>query len=902
MMCPVCPGLFPAPTSAIVSSMSPATRQTLRWALALPFFLMPLSLTIDAPDVHGGWHGHVLQAAVLCVLGLFVGRLVAGRGRWEGRLLQVGVGILLAALLGWRLSTSGSELGRHVAVTLAALLGRSPAGLQGGFSPWTTLLCAAVLLVGLLRVRQGRPAPAALALLATPLLVGIATAFPFPGVRHAGPLWIGLAALALGLLRLPDRVAHHAAVGVGTVLGLLVAGAGVLGGVEPGDHPRGAEAPFVLVAACFGAVGTGLLTRSLLLFAERSSIRWTAALGPPLIQLGHGLLGVGLAFGADAVLPLARLLGDGWLALLFPGPRSGASFALPIDVPDSAALAWTLAVGVGGLLATTIERLRRAASLLGLLFGVYAAASAIQSLGLTGSNGLHWLVPAVAALFVAARLPAFLDAADPGTLGLSAVPALVLAAPVLLHHAVAAWTCREPPLGWVAVPALLIAALPLLPTFRRSSARPAAPWWRLWIVLLFGVARVLPIFTAVALGVEPGPAALVLTLSPVVWWLLRRLRVPAAGPVAAWWVFYACFTIVMEYKAGPARKECEEIVASTTARVVLDRFRASDTGGVSREFATAEPYDVLPDPEAGALLVSWKRIGRQGGFLTAIDPSRPELRTLLPTKRPDGGPFWPERLERDPLTGRTWLQMLGIGAYAMWEVDVDRPFADGPPGLRITRTVPITWEPGHPAIDEARRRLVLSYVPNRDATNPLVETISLETDQRTHTPKSRPRLEMADFITADPRTRRYIVPAFFDHIRFALVEVDGDTMAVRRWRETAFPTVGLAADGLEPQLFATNVVGGKVAVIDMASLSARQVLSAGAFPRDLVWDRARRRLWVANYGDGTVMDWDLRGPVAQPGGRHAVGPLLRGLGLNPGTGQVFAASACGVFEIPGGPP
>ena len=46
-----------------------AARRALRWALAVPFFVMPVLFTIDAPDIHGGFGIHGREALSLALLG-----------------------------------------------------------------------------------------------------------------------------------------------------------------------------------------------------------------------------------------------------------------------------------------------------------------------------------------------------------------------------------------------------------------------------------------------------------------------------------------------------------------------------------------------------------------------------------------------------------------------------------------------------------------------------------------------------------------------------------------------------------------------------------------------------------------------------------------------------------------
>ncbi|MEE2829834.1 MAG: hypothetical protein VX498_11655, partial [Myxococcota bacterium] len=443
---------------------------------------------------------------------------------------------------------------------------------------------------------------------------------------------------------------------------------------------------------------------------------------------------------------------------------------------------------------------------------------------------------------------------------------------------------------------------------------------------LLAVGRILPIHIGIALGLFPGfTLGVVLVLAGGVTAVLlprstRWTRGPTAGLVAGWLLFYACFAAVTWYKAGPSAAHCASVIEGSSAPVLLDRF------GEGGEYLDVEPYDVLPLADPGAVLVSFKRINRHGGFLEVLQLDDPKQRTRLRTWKKsadrtpgarkrlgrseadrnrelqsgDGIPLWPERLEADPRSGLVYAQLLGTEDYAIWEIQVETPAGGGGPAAQVRRKLPIRWEPGNPAIDSARRKLVLSFVPNREADNPLLESIDLRSFQEAGgTPKPGPRLEMADYAAADPATGHYYVPAFYDNARFALAEVDGDSLEILRQRETYFATVGLAADGARDRLYLTNVLAGGLYVLRQLDFSTRQVLPAGRFPRDLVLDRRRQRLYVGGYGDGIVRAYSLGGEEVRQDYELSVGPLLRGVGLDPQSGRVFAASACGVFEVAG---
>ena len=54
---------------------------------------------------------------------------------------------------------------------------------------------------------------------------------------------------------------------------------------------------------------------------------------------------------------------------------------------------------------------------------------------------------------------------------------------------------------------------------------------------------------------------------------------------------------------------------------------------------------------------------------------------------------------------------------------------------------------------------------------------------------------------------------------------------------------------------------------------------------------------MANYGDGAVIGFRTDGEQVVETKRAHVGSLLRGVGIDPSTGTVYAASGCGVFEV-----
>lgn len=870
-------------------------------AITLPFLLMPVSLTIDAPDVHGGWHGHLAQAIGLAFAGALASlilRMLPGSPALAHKVAFAGNG-LFSLLLGWLCVRWGSEIAQQITLFRAVFLGQGPRG------PWISewfpgaALAALVIWPGLRSGVRGGLVGGVVALFSVVLGRALSAAGWLP---VQADLVLPVAAAVFGWSRrgrreVKDRTVLMALSAAAVLAGAALGGNWIVGPVAPGTPPPsipGGPLP-ALVSGAVAAV-------AVVLVVARAGRRWIddAEAGGPWSRLALlALAAAGLAL-AEPLMAAAALVGEWGSTMFGPHVRPGERWFQGGPPPRALDAILSLTLAVWMLHANTRIRALHSLAALATLVLSFAIVAGAQAMDLVASAWAPSLMVSFCALHL---LPLAFGRLQ--STGSSPIPVAILSvaaavfAPIgvdVLHRAFASEGAPKAMVVFAAGLALLAGpmATRALPAQISAERRVAA-------LVLLGVARVLPIFSVIGLGLFPRAVAVAdmvtIGLVGLAW---RRGRLPLW--VVPWFVFYVGFTFTMTYKAGTGPGTCAPIVARTPARVIVDRF-----GDLQRlpahqrgPYEHAEPYDALLDRASGAALVSWKHIGADGGFLEAVDLQRPALRSTLPTQRRDGGPFWPERFEFSPKTGRTFVQMLGIGAYAMWELRVDPGGPTQSPTIRPQRALPIHWEPSHPAIDTLRDRLVLSYVPNRDATNALAQAFSVhDLLAVAATRKDRPRLEMADFIAFDPTTGNLWVPAFYDFARFALVEVDGTTLAPRRFVETGFPTVGLASDAATGRIFATNVAGNEIVVFDHETLEVRERLPAGAFPRDLVYDRARERLFVAGYGDGFVHRFSTAGGKVEALDTIEVGPLLRGVGLEPETGRVLAASACAVVELPG---
>jgi len=849
-----------------------ATLALAGWALAVPFFLLPGPLTVEAPDIYGGFGLHLRLGALLAGVGLALGAarlyLVPRRELPPAldRTLSVLLLLALAALVSWagQRTLSPAFLGPGwpdeparpdlpIAVAGAALLIR--AGLDRREGAGVRLLACA----GLLWV-----VPVAAAALAG------------PGRLPSWPGWLLLGLVGALLVAWPAlaRTGRPWLVGWRIAATLPFALAGLHAGrvACPGgwSWPGG-----LLGALLLAALGLQLLARvdGPIDDGPRWRLPWRA--------LTAGLLLLAALAATDDLLDRAISLAESWAFLLEPvrGALHGAD--APRELPAWVGRLWLLAFVAGALHAGSARAVRGWIGGCALLWSLLALAR-LASLG----GGQAWpVLLGLAAIPLALAWPALLDRETRLDLTWAAPLAGALIGPVALRYLLSA-TMRSPPGAAVLVPlGLVLGAALLLPLALDRRTLPVSPAALAGGLVVAGVLGVMPVYAAVALGLAPG-LVLTLALASAAVAALAWRRVGWLAPLLALWLaWYGCTAAMTAFKAGPSADDCARALADSPARVLLDRF------GEGGAYSDAQPYDVLPLPAHGALLATFKRIRREHGFVELLDLEQPARRSRLVTARPGETPSWPERMEYDPIRDGVITQILGREDYALWDLRVDEG------ELWLAFDLPIEWEPGNPALDVERRRMTVSFVPNRPGRNPLARVYDLDSLRPVATlTRTGGRLEMADFAAVDPASGRSWIPAWYDASRFVLVGFDADGR-VHRQTETAAPGIGLAIEG--ERLFVTRSLSGGLAVRDLETLELLEVLPAGRFPRDLVLDRRRQRLYVGGYADGVVRAWSTAGQRLEPLFDVPVGPLLRGLGLDPESGRVYAASGCGLFEVAG---
>ena len=852
----------------------------LGWALAVPFFGLPGPLTIEAPDIYGGFDLHLRLGALMALGGLTLGagRLwLAPHSSDRPRVDLPVAGLLL--------------IGLTTLVLFAAGRTASPAWLGGGWTGRPPSFGLPVALAGgslLLRAGLDRRDGGPLRLSACSALLWLALVSIHAGL-HRGSLptwsWWGLTGLALALVAAWPLVARP---GRGWRIGWTVAGlapfalAGWHGGRTAGlDHRLPGWLAALLGAIVLTAIGLQLLRR-----VDRLPS------GPPAWRLPWQALAAGalllvVVASSGDLLGHSTSLAESWRFLLEPVSGalwSGSDRGLPVWCTRL----WLLAFAAGALQATTAIAVRRWLGLSALLWSLLVVA---QLLAMGG--GPDWtLLLSLPAIPLALAWP-WLCTTRRFEPSWAALPAGALIGPVALRYLLAAVMLKPPGTGVVLALGVLLGAAATVPLALARSDRPTGAAPLVAGLVIAGVLGVMPVYGAVCLGLYPEWTAL-MTLACVAgvaafWWRVGR-RSALAPVIALWLLWYGCTAAMTHFKAGPSAGECARVIASSPARVLLDRF------GEGGAYLDAQPYDVLPLARHGVLLASFKRIEHAPGFVELLELEQPELRSRLVTDRPGPYPSWPERMEYDPVRDGVITQILGREDYALWDLHVAGD-APGEHRLWLAFDLPIEWEPGNPGMDIERRRMTVTFVPNREAKNPLAWVYDLDALRPVAT-LARPggRLEMADYAAIDPESGRSWIPAWYDASRFVLVGYDADG-TIHRQIETAAPGVGLVVEGKD--LFVTRSLSGGLAIHDLEALTLRDVVPAGRFPRDLVLDRERERLYVGGYADGVVRAYSTKGRALEPLFEVETGSLLRGLGLDPVSGRVYAASGCGLFEVAG---
>jgi hypothetical protein len=912
-----------------------AKARVLKWTLAIPFFLMPLPLTLLAWDLYGGFAIHWKLLLGLSTIGASIGLALERRAELRA---------LLQRFLRTRTEASGDAedntdsgverltvLGLLLLIISQLLVSMSlitSSGIARSLKLWNpdegeaspdsifvrVVFALFVLLIGL-RINKSAHFGGAVAILWLTL-----TGSSFLALTTPFSPWMTPVLLVVVLSLVHFRVARSQATKptlldrgavalslLATIWLLLSRAPQVLFNVDP----RGTTIGLTVLAVSFIA--------SALVMVVMPRKGWVH----PLLQhLSQQLLTNRASKTPNDTFSSFLAVAAGLTLALLTIPVSAASFlcgdlfrsALEIDAASTTpmnvsgellTLQGVLLIGlvrIGSICRTGLE-LKRAGYWIGMVFlvgtwaGFVKTPSAVQEVSKAGMFLFLVAAPWTPRVW---ESQSFHRAAE-WVFILAPVPICAVAA----RYVSAAFPLIATPLTLVSIGAVFGFALGLFLT-EFQVPDELKPKRLLIAAILTPLALGLLIYLGVFFSVASTQFFLsVLTLVGVT--ALSRSRhwssiglPPISIAVSLWLLFYTSFIGVVYFKNGPNQESCGDVIESTSARVLLDRF------GEGGEYPSGMAYDLLTDESGQWLVTTFKRFDDRGGWIEVIDINQPELRTRTTTKpRRKSSPFWPERFVSDPITGHFYFGMLGIDSYELWEMELRTSPEIPTPHLQLLRSVPMDWEPSYPDIDSHRGLLIQSYLSagvetseRRNIEQPLVQRIDLRSLESKDSWSMGPDVqEMSEFVKVHPTSYDYYVPGYFDLVRFALVEVDGDTLSLKRHKDTFHPTIALGFDSSGNRMYVTNSLGGTLEQYDLDSFRRTATVRSGSFPRDLVIDPSRQRVFVGNYSEGTVVEFDISGPSPLPLATTEVGPLLRGITIHPESGTVYAASSCGVFQI-----
>jgi len=115
----------------------------------------------------------------------------------------------------------------------------------------------------------------------------------------------------------------------------------------------------------------------------------------------------------------------------------------------------------------------------------------------------------------------------------------------------------------------------------------------------------------------------------------------------------------------------------------------------------------------------------------------------------------------------------------------------------------------------------------------------------------------------------------------------------KRW--IGLSSFSIKTDSEKGLVYLARPFRSRIAVVDAESLEVLRLLPAGYGVRDLALDTKRNRIAAGNYFDGTVDVVNLKDGKRTR--RYDVGPLVRGVAVDPASGEIYAAWTCGLSKL-----
>jgi len=443
--------------------------------------------------------------------------------------------------------------------------------------------------------------------------------------------------------------------------------------------------------------------------------------------------------------------------------------------------------------------------------------------------------------------------------------------------------------------------------FNELPVRRVASWLNLFLMPLAKLAVAIPLFYFVILFASVNSVGFLLGLMAVTLIVVipARIRKGKAmlveGRLFLWYmlvVWMSIFYIQSYNRIPPAQSVCDGVCENENIVGVWSMKEYRKHGFLKG----ALPYDTVFDPEAGAVFITFKNLSGYGSIVR-VKPGdgRVVARVTPENDRFPGKVFYPERLCIDRKACRLYSTTKASGNFQLLGLN----YSAG--GLELRDRIRFAeYETTNCEVSENGDVNIIFLGPP-DSHLRFVDAASRQQTGEVHFGK----FGYADYFALDEKRDRIIVPSLDPANRFRVYEVSrvGSGSPIVRKRMVAFrfdlpggmtvhipvPTLGIALSKSNNMLYFTCPFLRIIFEVDADTFEMKRWKFAGRFPREIAVMEDRGMLVVANYGSGTVDFIDIKSLELRK--RLRVGKLVRSIEIEPETGRVFIAAACGVFEI-----
>ena len=427
----------------------------------------------------------------------------------------------------------------------------------------------------------------------------------------------------------------------------------------------------------------------------------------------------------------------------------------------------------------------------------------------------------------------------------------------------------------------------------------ASPLWKILVSIPF-VYFVILFFSVNTTGF------LIVSVLVIVGFIVRGLlgdklpQIIPGGVFSAYMLLvWASIFFVQSYnRIPPTASECDAV---NRGRKVEPVWTIKDYARIPKLKNTL-PYDSIYDKSTGDLFVTFKNLSGYGSVVR-IDEAARKFRSLITTNNDiyPGDMLYPERLCMNRRSKKLYSTTKSRGNFQILNMSYKNELnLDG----RIHFP---NYETTNCEVDEENGDIYTIFLGP-----PYSQIRILDGDNGDEYGAVRfGRFGYADYFVMDKERNRLIVPSLDPTNGFDVYVVKGlsnRNYVVTKNRITLnfslpfgkivsmpVPTLGIAFNAKENIIYFTCPFLRLVIEVDGETFKTKRYLIAGRFPRELAYNETTGKLYVANYGEGTVDVVDAK--KFKITNKIKVGKLVRSLVAIPEDGGNMVVTACGVYKM-----